>query len=164
MGLVALARYIHSPPKVTKQRLGELPSWWSQFVGIRCPNCGRTQSPGKMGATNPSRGRNRTDFHMCGGCGNFLYLTGSRRLRRFFLLQLPLFLGVGMVGFSVLRTSEGLNIYREVREAYEPNFLGYLLICLAIYIAVNFTGRFEVVGTATLQEADNLRAQADQET
>ena len=69
-----------------------------------------------------------------------------------------------MMGFSVLRNIEGLNIYRQAREAYEPNFLGFLLICVAIYIALNSMGRFEVVGIATSPEAENLHAQGDQES
>ncbi|WP_299773364.1 hypothetical protein [uncultured Tateyamaria sp.] len=117
-----------------------------------------------MGATNPSRGQNGSDFHMCGGCGCFLYLTGERRVRRFFLLQLPLFLGIGMTGFSVLRNIEGLNVFREAREAYEPNLLGFLLICVAVYVLLNLTGRFEVVGCATSSEAEKLRALGDQES
>lgn len=162
--LPELARHVHSPPRVTKPQLGERPSWWSQFTGIRCPNCGRPQSPGRMSATNPSRGHNRTDFHMCGGCGRYLFLTGERRLRRFFLLHLPVFFGVGLTGFSVLRNIDGINIYRDAREAYEPNFLGFLIICVSIYIALNFTGRFEIVGAATPPEADKLDAQGDQES
>lgn len=99
---------------------------------------------------------------MCGGCGRYLFLTGERRLRRFFVLHLPVFLGVGMTGFSVLKNVDGLNIYRDARGAYEPNFLGFLIICVAIYIALNLTGRFEVVGIATSPEAENLDAQGDQ--
>jgi hypothetical protein len=108
-----------------------------------------------MGSTNPHRGHNRTDFHMYGGCGKFLYLTGARRLRRFFLLVLPVFFGVGIVGFSLLRNIDGLNEYHEVKEAYEPNFLGFLLICAAIYLAVNLLSRFEIVGVATSSEIDD---------
>lgn len=101
---------------------------------------------------------------MCGGCGRFLYLTGERRLRRFFLFKLPIFLGIAMMGFSVLRNIEGLNIYREAREAYEPNFLGFLLTCAAIYIALSLTGRFEIVGIATSSEAEKLHAEGSLES
>jgi hypothetical protein len=111
-----------------------------------------------MGATNPHRGYNRTDFHMCGGCGRLLYLTGARRVRRFFLMQLPVFFGVGGVGFSLLRNVDGLNEYHEVKEAYEPNFLGFLLICAAIYVAVSLLSRFEMVGVATSSEVDDEQA------
>ncbi len=161
LGQIPLARRVHSPLKVTRPRLGERPNWWSKLTGTRCPNCGRPQSPRKMGATNPNRARDSADFHMCGGCGCFLYLTGERRLRRYFLFQIPVFLGVGMTGFFVLRSIEGLNFYRGARETYEPNFLGFLLICVAIYIALNLTGRFEVVGIATSPEVESLPAQGD---
>ncbi len=99
---------------------------------------------------------------MCGGCGYFLFLTGERRLRLFFLLQLPIFLGVAMTGFSILRHIDGLNTYNQAREAYEPNFLGFLIICVAIYVGVSLTGRFEVVSTARLPEAEKLDAKSDQ--
>lgn len=85
---------------------------------------------------------------MCGGCGSLLYLTGERRLRRYFLLALPTFLLVGNFGFILFRRIDGLNIYREAREAYEPNFMGFLLICAALYVSVSLLGRFEVVGIA----------------
>lgn len=107
-----------------------------------------------MASTNPHRGLNKTDFHMCGSCGKLLYLTGRRRVRRFFLLVLPTFIGVAVLGFSVLRNIEGLNIYREAREAYEPNFLGFLLMCAAIYIAVSLLLRFESVGVAESSETE----------
>ncbi len=49
-------------------KIGELPTLWSKVVGIKCPECSRPQPPRKMDSTNPYRGFNRTDFHMCGGC------------------------------------------------------------------------------------------------
>ena len=101
---------------------------------------------------------------MCGGCGRYLFLTGERRLRRFLLLHLPVFFGVGLTGFSVLRNIDGLNIYLDAKEAYEPNFLGFLIICAAIYIALNLTGRFEVVGIATSPETENLDAKGGQDS
>jgi len=91
---------------------------------------------------------------MCGGCGNLLFLTGERRLRRFFILALPTFLVVGNLGFMLLRNIEGLNIYRQAREAYEPNFLGFLLICAAIYVIINMLSRFEPVGITRPPEAN----------
>ncbi|WP_152610457.1 MULTISPECIES: hypothetical protein [unclassified Leisingera] len=140
---------------MSKPRLGELPTLWSKIVGIKCPECGRPQSPRKMGSTNPYRGHNRTDFHKCGGCGSLLYLTGERRLRRFFLLDLPTFLVVGNFGFALLRNVDGLNIYREAREAYEPNFVGFLLICAAIYISVSLLRRFEIVRIAASPDVED---------
>lgn len=68
--------------------------------------------------------------------------------------MLPTFFGVAVLGFSVLRNIEGLNIYREARAAFEPNFLGFLLMCALIYIAVSLPSRFETVGVAELSEAD----------
>ena len=65
---------------------------------------------------------------MCGGCGNLLFLTGERRLKRFFILELPTFLVVSNLGFALFRNVGGLNIYREARDAYEPNFFGFLNI------------------------------------
>lgn len=114
-----------------------------------------------MGATNPHRGRNRMDFHMCGGCGNLLYLTGDGRFRRFLLLDVPTFLGVVNVGFLTVRNIEGLNIYREARGAYEPNFVGFLLICAAIYIALSLLARFEIVGIARLSCSDLERVRLE---
>ena len=97
---------------------------------------------------------------MCGGCGNLLYLTGERRLRRFFLLSLPVFFGVGISGFSILRHIDGLNIYREAREAFEPNFIGFLLICAAIYVSLSMLARFEIVGIAQPAEVDDRQAES----
>ena len=156
-----LARSTSNPPQVSKPRKGELPTWWSEIIGIRCPKCGRPQSPRKMGSTNPHRGHNRTDFHMCGGCGNLLYLTGERRLRRFFLLDLPVFFGVGLSGYSILRHVDGLNIYREAREAFEPNFLGFFLICAALYVSLSMLARFEIVGIALASEVDDSQANSN---
>lgn len=91
---------------------------------------------------------------MCGGCGTLLYLTGDGRFRRFLILGLPTFLGVGSFGFLTVRNIEGLNVYREARGAYEPNFVGFLLICAATYIALSLLERFEIVGIAGLQGSD----------
>ena len=66
--------------------------------------------------------------------------------------------GVGEVGFSLLRNIDGLNEYHEVKEAYEPNFLGFLLIGAAIYVAVGFLSRFAMVGVATSSEVDDEQA------
>ena len=157
-----MARHIHKPPRVTKPRLGEYPSRWAKFVGIRCPNCGRPQSPNRMTATNPWRGSNRTDFHMCGGCGCFLYMTGQRRLRRFYLLHLPVFLVVTSAAFSILVNFESLSYYHEARGSNEPNFLGFLIICVALFVSVSALWRFERVGVATSNEIEKLDAQGDQ--
>ncbi len=89
---------------------------------------------------------------MCGGCGKLLYLTGKGRFRRFFLLVLPVFWGVNMLGHSVLSRVYGLNIYREARGGYEPNFFGFLLICLMIWFTVSLLYRFEIVGVATSED------------
>ena len=64
------------------------------------------------------------------------------------MLALPIFLVVGNFGFALLRNVDGLSIYREAREAYEPNFIGFLLICAAIYVSVSLLGRFEIVRIA----------------
>ncbi len=157
-----MGRHIHSPPRVTKPRLGEYPSWWAKFVGIRCPNCGRPQSPTRMDATNPQRRSNRTDFHMCGGCGRLLYLTGERRLRRFYLLHVPVFLVVVNAVFSVLVNFESLSYYHEARGHNEPNFLGFPIICVALFVSVSALLRFEIVGVATSNEIEKLDAQGDQ--
>lgn len=58
------------------------------------------------------------------------------------------------MGVSVFRNINGLNVYREAREAYEPNALGFLLMCAAIYIAVSLLSRLEIVGVAESSEAD----------
>lgn len=91
---------------------------------------------------------------MCGGCGKLLYLTGDGRFRRSLLLVLPTVLGVAIFGFSALRNIEGLNVYREARGGYEPNFVGFLLILAAINIAVSLLERFEIVGIASVQGSD----------
>ena len=153
-----MARSVSNPSKVSKPRLGENPTWWSLLVGIQCPSGGRPQSPRKMGSTNPRRGYNHTDFHMCGDCGKLLDLTGERRYRRFFLLGVPVFFGVASVGSSLLRRIDGLNKYHEVKEVYEPNFLGFLLKCVAFYVGLSLLSRFEIVGVATLLEEDNEQA------
>ena len=95
---------------------------------------------------------------MCGGCGNLLYLTGERRLRRFFLLGLPVFFGVSQLGFSILRHIDGLNFYHEAREAFEPNFFGFLLICAAIYVSLSMLARFEIVGIEQPSAVDDRQA------
>lgn len=68
------------------------------------------------------------------------------------MLILPIFFGVALLGFSVLKNIEGLNIYHEARGAYEPNFLGFLVTCGAIYIALSLLRRFEIVGLAASPE------------
>ena len=109
-----------------------------------------------MFATNPHRGYNRTDFHMCGGCGQLLYLTGERRVRRSLLLNMPVFFGITFIGFYLLRNVEGLSLYREARHAREPNFLGFLIICAAIAFALTLLSRFEVIGqTSPIEKTDN---------
>ncbi len=95
---------------------------------------------------------------MCGGCGAFLYLTGERRWRRYFLVNLPVFFGVSALGFFILRNIDGLNIYRDAREAFEPNFVGFILICASTYVCLSMLARFEIVGVAAPSEVDVGRA------
>ena len=70
------------------------------------------------------------------------------------MLALPTFLGVAQLGFSLLKNIEVINIYDEATEAYEPNFLGFLLTCTAIYVAINLLSRFEPVGIIRPPEAN----------
>jgi len=102
------------------------------------------------------RGASINDFHLCGGCGYFLFLTSKRRLRLSFFLQFPLFFVVGMTGASVLSNIDGLNRYHEARGGYEPNFLGFLLILGAIYVTLSLTSRFEDVGIAPSPEETSI--------
>lgn len=71
------------------------------------------------------------------------------------MLDLPTFLVVGNFGFALLRNVDGLNIYCEAREAYEPNFVGFLLICAAIYISVSLLRRFEIVRIAASPDVED---------
>ncbi|MCL6283561.1 hypothetical protein M3P21_08425 [Ruegeria sp. 2012CJ41-6] len=76
------------------------------------------------------------------------------------MLALPTFLLVGNFGFALLRNVDGLNIYREARETYEPNFVGFLLICAAIYISVSLLGRFEIVRIAASSDMEEKEAES----
>ncbi|WP_411892410.1 hypothetical protein [Yoonia sp. SDW83-1] len=152
-----MTRVVETPLRISAPRIGERPSWWSEIVGIRCPNCDRPQSPRKMYATNPYRAHNRTDYHLCGGCGQLLYLTGEHRVRRYFTVTLPSFFGVALACFYVLRNVNGLNIYREGREAYEPNFWGFLIAGAAIFFVVSLLSRFEIVGQITSSERNKTK-------
>ena len=104
-------------------------------------------------ATNPYRGLNRTDFHMCGGCGRLLYLSGERRIRRTVVLLIPVLLGVTFFAAAMVSRIEGLNIVNDGRQGPEPNLLGGLVILFAFIAGGSALLRYEAVGVASLSES-----------
>jgi len=155
IGNLIMARSKFKIRKVSKSSDQELVAWYSILFGIKCPICKRIQCPKKMLATNPYRGWNKTDFHMCSGCNNFLYLTGEKRTKQFYTITAPIFLGLFFTLSEIFSNIEGLKIYHEARGVYEPNFIGGLIITIIIVITIVSLHRFEKIGVASSNEVED---------
>lgn len=156
-----MSRTVHKPPRLSSVQKGSSPTRWSKFVGIRCPSCKRVQPPNLIAKTNPSKGYNKFDFHICGGCGNWLYLKGGiGRYIRFFLLVMPsvVIISLGMGG--LVSQVEVLSTYRPARGGDEPNFLGFLILCATMFLAISWFSRFETVGLVVPPATEEKQAQS----
>lgn len=103
-----------------------------------------------MMRTNPWRGVNKTDFHLCGTCGTHLFLTGKSRNRRFFFLLVPVFFAV-MVLTSIAFGLLGWVITEGPNKG-EPTFGTGVLMVIMIFIALSaINGRQEEVESVKLE-------------
>jgi len=93
---------------------------------------------------------NKTDFHLCGTCGTYLFLTGKFRIRRFFFLLAPAFLAVMVLTLFV---SNWLGwVTTEGPKKGGPNFSGWLFtmgMTFSVLSAIN--GRREEVESVKLE-------------
>ena len=93
---------------------------------------------------------NKSDFHLCGTCGTYLFLTGKFRYRRFFFLLLPAILAVLLF---TLVASDWLGwIQTEGPTKGSPSFSGWLLtmgMTFSVLSAIN--GRREEVESVKLE-------------
>ncbi|OIQ41117.1 MAG: hypothetical protein BM560_10755 [Roseobacter sp. MedPE-SWde] len=93
---------------------------------------------------------NKSDFHLCGTCGTYLFLTGKFRYRRFFFLLLPAILAVMVLTLFV---SNWLGwVTTEGPKKGGPNFSAWLLtvgMVFSILSAIN--GRREEVESVKLE-------------
>jgi hypothetical protein len=120
---------------------------------MTCPGCKRIQSPKALFQTNPLRGWNKADFHMCGTCGHHLYLTGKGRNKRFFLVQMPLFLTL-LIGLSFLFAALGWNV-TEGPNAGEPTLPAGLLMCAVLFTCLAVcNARLEEIALQKVERAN----------
>ena len=105
-----------------------------------------------MMRTNPWRGLNKTDFHLCGTCGMHLFLTGNSRNRRFFFVLAPAFFAVIVISSTIFNWLGW--VVPEGPNKGDPTFGAFLLMVIAIFSVISaLSGRREEVKSVKLDES-----------
>ncbi len=85
------------------------------------------------------------DFHMCGTCGQLLFLTEKRQLLHFFSLRVPTFLFVTIMLSLLIGDNRWLTFHLESKGSRELNVFGFAVVCFGVFISQLLLFRFEEI-------------------
>ncbi len=129
------------------------PGFWSKLCGMRCPECNVLQPTSLLCRTNPHRGWNKYDFVQCSNCSALLFLPGTSRNRRFFLVIVPTSLAI-IISMSFLFKMLSWEVSSGPNSG-EPTFGGFILLVTVLFLTISaISGRLEKISTAEQGDAD----------
>lgn len=141
------------PYNISEPEYNYRPGFWAKLCGMQCPDCKSLQPPSLLCRTNPHRGWNKYDFLQCDGCDALLFLTGSGRNRRFFLVIIPTILAVS-IAMSFLFLALNWEVASGPNKGEPTLGAGLLMIVTLFFTIVALSGRLEKISVAVPERQD----------